>query len=31
MMVEVKSDQRRVIDYFLSLMQQHVGESLREC
>ncbi|AZD80701.1 HlyD family secretion protein [Pseudomonas chlororaphis subsp. aurantiaca] len=28
---EVKTDQRRVIDYFLSLMQQHGGESLREC
>ncbi len=27
---EVKTDQRRVIDYFLSPLQQHVDESLRE-
>jgi hemolysin D len=27
---EVKTDQRRVIEYFLSPLQQHVDESLRE-
>lgn len=27
---EVKTDQRRVIDYFLSPLQQHMDESLRE-
>jgi len=27
---EVKTDRRRVIEYFLSPLQQHVGESLRE-
>jgi hemolysin D len=27
---EVKTDQRRVLDYFLSPLQQHVQESLRE-
>lgn len=27
---EVKTDQRRVIDYFLSPLQQHINESLRE-
>jgi len=27
---EVKTDQRRVIDYFLSPLQQHVSESFRE-
>lgn len=29
-MAEVKTDYRRVIDYFLSPLQQHVNESLRE-
>ncbi|MGK3118988.1 HlyD family type I secretion periplasmic adaptor subunit [Pseudomonas corrugata] len=28
--VEVKTDRRRVIDYFLSPLQQYAGESLRE-
>ncbi len=28
--VEVKTDKRRVIEYFLSPLQRHVGESLRE-
>jgi len=28
--VEVKTDKRRVIDYFLSPLQQYTGESLRE-
>ncbi|MCC8463374.1 HlyD family type I secretion periplasmic adaptor subunit [Photorhabdus bodei] len=27
---EIKTDQRRVIDYFLSPLQQHIDESLRE-
>lgn len=27
---EVKTDQRRVLDYFLSPLQQHIDESLRE-
>ncbi|MCE4052356.1 HlyD family type I secretion periplasmic adaptor subunit [Pseudomonas sp. Au-Pse12] len=27
---EIKTDQRRVIDYFLSPLQQHIGESFRE-
>jgi hemolysin D len=27
---EVKTDQRRVLDYFLSPLRQHVQESLRE-
>ncbi|NHR08858.1 HlyD family secretion protein, partial [Chromobacterium haemolyticum] len=27
---EIKTGRRRVIDYFLSPLQQHVGEGLRE-
>ena len=29
-MAEVKTDERRVIDYFLSPLEQHVSESLNE-
>ncbi len=28
--VEVKTDERRVIDYFLSPLEQHLNESIRE-